>query len=146
MPGFARGERRRPLVTTALLILLVLAGACQAAGNQPTGGDDTPGTREVMETSPLQIQQVDVRVAKGLPAQVSVDIVALIPDACTTARAPGVERQGNAFTIQVLGDRPRDRVCAQVVTEYRATADLGTLGPGAYTVRVNDVTRDFQVS
>lgn len=99
-----------------------------------------------MTTTPLQIQSVDVLVAESHPPQVSVKVSGIIPDSCTKAREPEISRDGSRFTITIIGERPTGLACAQVISAYERSIQLGTLDPGSYTVNVNSVSKNFTVS
>ncbi len=99
-----------------------------------------------MATAPLKIQSVDVLVAESAPPQISVKITGIIPDSCTKARDPETHRDGSTFTITIIGERPTGMACAQMVSLYEQTIQLGTLDPGSYTVTVNGVRKDFQIN
>ncbi len=99
-----------------------------------------------MITKPLQIESVDVLVAESNPPKVSVKVTGVIPDACTSPRDPQISQDGSTFTITILGDRPADMACAQVISTYQQTIPIGTLQPGNYRVVVNGVNKDFTVN
>jgi len=99
-----------------------------------------------MSTVQLQIQSVQVLIAESFPPQVTARVTGIIPDSCTTAREPEISREGTTITIKIIGDRPDGVACAQVISSYEKSIALGTLDPGSYTLRVNNLTQTFQVS
>ncbi len=130
-------------VTWLALTLILVSCHRSGSGEHPLG---SPTGDTTMITRPLQIEQIDVLVAESYPPQVSVTVAGVIPDSCTKPRDPQVSRDGSTFTITILGERPADMACAQVISTYQQTIPLGTVQPGNYQVIVNGVRKDFTVS
>lgn len=140
-----RGDRRtrRALWVLSVVVFAVLAVAVAgvlAAQGLPTSGDgdgdvgSEPSTGDVIR-KPLQI--TDAQVEVGEAGAVALRVAGIIPDACTRALPPQVARQGQQFTVTILGERPRAAMCAQVTSEYLETIALGMLEPGEYEIDVN---------
>ncbi|WP_038038094.1 hypothetical protein [Thermorudis peleae] len=110
----------------------------------PTTPDaSSPATPDA--TAPLlQVLAVTPEpVAPGQPVTLLVRV--LLPDACTTPAAPRVERQGTRITVTLVGQRPADAICAQVVRETTVTVALGPLEAGEYQLIVNGTTHQLVV-
>jgi hypothetical protein len=150
MPHETPTARHRRSISPLLFMLMVLPvmtvlASCErgSEGGTATG---TPTGSESMITAPLQIESVDVLVAESNPPQVFAKVSGIIPDSCTNPREPQIKREGSTFTITILGERPADVACAQIVSQYEKSIPLGTLDPGQYTVVVNGVSKPFTVS
>lgn len=106
----------------------------------------TPPAGE-MVIRPVQITGVDVRIAESYPPQGFAEVTGVLGDGCTEALEPTVQRDGDAITVTILSQRPRDAVCTMIAREYRETVALGALEPGKqYTLRVNDYETVFSAS
>lgn len=140
-----RGERRTRIALWALslVILAVLAVAVAgvlAAQSLPAGGDgegDMGSGSPAGEVVRRPLQITDVQVEAGEGGAVALRVTGIIPDACTRALPPRIARQGQQIEVTILGERPRDALCAQVTSEYAETIALGTLEPGEYAISVN---------
>ncbi len=110
----------------------------------PDSNRDVPGDTNV-ERFLIQITQIQVRLMESIPVQVMADVNGIIPDACSSALEPEVTRSGNTITVRIIGERPRDLACAQVIRDYTRNISLGTFEPGDYTLNVNDATTSFHV-
>ena len=92
-----------------------------------------------------QIQSVEIRIAESFPVQVFVAVIGIAPDTCTVPYETHETRDGNTITIQMTTIRPKDAVCATVITEYMEVIPLGRFLTGDYTVIVNGVKREFHI-
>lgn len=128
------------LLGTALLFILTILFTLRTPGN----ARDVAGDSNV-ERYPIQIVQVQVRVMESFPVQAVAEVHGIIPDACYSVREPEVTRSANTFTITIIGERLRDRACAQVIRDYQRNLPLGALQPGDYVLHVNDVTTTFHI-
>jgi hypothetical protein len=100
-----RSKRFEGLVAGAALLLVI---AILFTLQSPDNKRDVPGNANT-QRFPLQIAQIQLRVMESSLVQ------GITPDACSTVCEPEVSRSGNTITIQIFGERPRDRACAQVV-------------------------------
>lgn len=139
----ARSRRHRTRWFLPGIILLVIA-TMLFTFRAPDNEQDVSGGVNV-ERFPIQITQVQFRVMESFPVQVMVEVQGIIPDACTSALEPEVSRSGNTIDVQILGERPGDRACAQVIRDYSRNIPLGAFPPGDYVVHVNDVTTNFHI-
>ena len=111
---------------------------------EPSNGDtDVVDDQSIITDMP--IQAVEVLLAETDPVQVTVEVNGWLPDSCTTHHETHQTREGNTITIQITTIRPKDLVCATVVTEYQESVFIGALPAGDYTVIVNDVEQQFRV-
>lgn len=114
----------------------------ESAPASPDAG--TPATGD-MQTVRLQITHIDVLLAQSQPVQASLRAEGWLPDSCTEPRNPTVTRTGNDITVELPGERPVDRVCAQMVRPFEQTIPLGALPSGQYNLQVNDQQTTFTV-
>lgn len=128
------------LFGSALLVILTILFTLQS----PDNVRDVPGGTN-MERFPIQITQVQLHVMESFPVQGVADVRGIIPNSCSSALEPEVTRSDNTFAIKIIGERPRDRACAQVIREYQRNIPLGTLQPGDYVLHVNEVTTRFHI-
>ena len=109
---------------------------------EPSNGDAVDD-RSIIADMP--IKEIEVLLAESDPVQVSVKVTGYLPDSCTTHHETHQGREGNIITIKITTIRPKDSVCAAVVTEYQEGVVIGALPAGDYTVIVNDVEQQFRV-
>jgi hypothetical protein len=120
-------------VRASVVLAAVLAGACSAAGPSET-------------IHLMQIEEVDVRIAESEPPQAFAHVRGIIPDGCSVLDAIAQERSGNRVTVTITVRRTTDGPCVQVIETFERDLRLeGAYPAGRYTVRVNDVARDFEV-
>jgi hypothetical protein len=134
------------VVGVAAMIVLAIGGAVLSGGvrvaGAPSGGGDADH-----ETVAAPIERIDVLVRESSPPQVTLKVTAGLPSGCARRHSHQLSRAGDTFTVTVLNSMPRgDPVCTMIYGTYDLEIDLGsTLGPGTYTVRVNDQIRTFRV-
>ncbi len=140
-----QSERRTRIALWALslAVLTVLAVAVAGVLASPRGSTGDHGERDMGTGSPVSevvrrpLQITDVQVAVGEAGAVALRVTGIIPDACTRALPPQVTHQGQQIEVTILGERPRDALCAQVISAYAETIALGILEPGEYAISVN---------
>ncbi len=138
------------------LWLLTAAAALLVIGLAPSprlGAQDgaTPGLY-VASPSPsadaalLPITGIDVLVLESFPVQVRAVVSGYLADSCTELGTVSQQREGSTIRVTITVTRPRDAVCAQVITDVEETVPLaGEFPPGEYTLLVNDQTTTFTV-
>ena len=95
---------------------------------------------------PIQIESVDVLVTQSSPPTVVAHVQGFLGDGCSTLHSVAQARSGNAITITILRERPRDAICTQIARLYDANIPLaGPFGPGRYLLRVNAFERAFTI-
>lgn len=138
-------ERRTRLALwlAGLLVVATLALAVAgvlAAQGIPVRGD---GEHDMGTGSPVgdvvrrPLQITEVQVEAGAVGALALRVAGIVPDMCTRALPPEVARRDRQIEVTILGERPGDAICAQVIAEYRKTIGLGILEPGEYTIMVN---------
>ena len=112
--------------------------------SEPSNGDiDVVDDRWIIADMP--IKEIEVLLAESEPVQVTVEVTGYLPDSCTTHHETHQAGKGYTIFIQMTTIRPKDSVCAAVVTEYQEGVFIGTLPAGDYTVIVNSVEQKFRV-
>ncbi|XUX01150.1 MAG: hypothetical protein TUN42_03940 [Dehalogenimonas sp.] len=106
------------------------------------------GTSPDTIIKPAIISKVEIRIAESYPPQVFIDIRGLLIDSCTTLNGVDTKRQGNIIDISVTTQRPKDAVCAQVVSYFSTSVPLGSdfAADQTYTLRVNGQAQQFNLS
>lgn len=93
----------------------------------------------------LQVSDVRAVVGSGRPAEMTLQVDGVLPDACTTAGAAAQSRDGRTVVVTIPTERHGD-ICAQVIQEITLSVKLeGTFEAGRYTVRVNGVEKTITV-
>lgn len=149
--GTEPGRRALILIVSAIVIAAVVVAAAllwpggdgSAAGGG-AGGTDQPGGK--VETKPIEIETVDIRIAESYPPQLFAEVTGWVGDPCTVAREPEVTREGNTITVTILADRDPDVICTMMLVGYQKNIALGSVEPGEWTVKVNDHVQTVNVS
>jgi hypothetical protein len=116
-----------------ILIAIVLLSACGSAAGTPS-------------TGLVQIDQVDVRIAESFPPQVFVQFQGTLGDGCTSLGEISQRRDGNSIEVTVATNHSGAEVCTAIAQLIDQTISLdGDFPPGAYSVRVNGVVKQFQI-
>lgn len=111
---------------------------------EPSGTDSSIDDNQAIITD-MPIQDIEVWLAESFPVQVTVEVTGGLSDSCTEHHETHQAQEGNTITIQITTIRPKDLVCATVVTEYQERIAIGTLPAGDYTVIINGVEQQFRV-
>jgi hypothetical protein len=116
-------------------LLLVFLVACAPAA--------APDAKVV---EPIQIDQVEVRVAESFPPQVFVHVTGVVGDGCAELLPVEQRRDGRTITLTINRQRPTEAVCIQLAKLYDENLALGgDFQAGDYTLKVNDVTQTFHI-
>ena len=132
----------------AIIISIIYCAGCNVidkiitAPGEPSNGDAVEDQAIIAD---MPIKEIEVLIEEGEPVQVSVNVTGYLPDSCTTHHETHQGREGNTITIKITTIRPKDSVCAAVVTEYQEGFAIGTLPAGDYIVIVNDMEQPFRV-
>ena len=124
----------------------------EAIGGLP-GAPDADATEPGMEVPPggvecgeANVTDVQVLLMESWPVQVGLVIRGTLPDACTEIADVQEQRSGNTITLTVQTNRPKDMMCAQVVTDFEHRYRLeGGFYSGDYTIDVNGFIVEFHV-
>ena len=111
---------------------------------EPSNGD-SDGVDNQSIIADMPIAEIEVLLAESDPVQVIVEVNGWLADSCTAHHETHQAQEGNTITIQITTTRPKDLVCATVITEYQERVVVGTLPAGDYTVIVNDVEQNFRI-
>lgn len=117
-----------------ILFLIVVLGLA-ACGTTGSGGT---------QTSLLQVESVEPRVAESYPVQVFVNVKGTLQDGCTSLGTTTQQRQGSTITVTITTNRTQAEACtliAQLVDENIRLE--GEFPSGTYTVVVNGVQATF---
>ncbi|MEQ1897872.1 MAG: hypothetical protein ABL971_10865 [Vicinamibacterales bacterium] len=115
-------------------VLIFVVASCTSSLTSPSA---VAGT--------LQVRDVRVIVTAPRPAQVTLQVDGVLPDACTSVGRVSQAREGGAIIVTIMTDRSGD-ICAQVIQNVTVPVTLnGTFVAGTYTVRVNGVERTVTV-
>jgi hypothetical protein len=126
---------RRIVATIALCATSF--GAC--------GGAAAPTTTALpADASPITLDLVQMQQIGSNPTGVRISISGTKPSPCHVVQSE-VHRGGDTVLVQVWATVEAGQVCAQVVTGYQATIDLGTFGPGTYHIDLNGRAYDMTV-
>jgi hypothetical protein len=132
------------------LTLSVLLAACAPAtmtSPLPVPASPVQPPARDMTIEPIQIDQVDVRVAESLPVQVVAHVTGVIGDGCSDVMPVKQTREGNTITLTINRQRPTDAVCTQLAKIYDENIRLeGDFPAGEYILKVNSVTQTFTVN
>ena len=93
----------------------------------------------------MPIKEIEILIAESFPVQVTVEVTGYLTDSCTEHHETHQAREGNTITIQITTKRPKDSVCATVITEYQERVSIGSSPPGDYKVIVNGMEQEFRV-
>lgn len=133
---------------TLLFILLLILSSClgiQLPVTPPDQGSEPPS---VPPGQPYVRQDITIKQAQiaGLAGQLALSVRGFIPDGCMAPVNVEIATSDQTITVDIFRMLPADAVCPQVVTAYIELIDLPpTIGPGTYTVRVNDVVFEATV-
>jgi hypothetical protein len=137
---------------TKLLILtlsMLLAACAPATFTSPLPAAPVspiqPPVRDIT-IEPIQIEQVEVRIAESFPVQVFAHVRGIVGDGCSSVLPVEQKREGNTITLTINRQRPTDAICTQIAKIYEETIRLeGDFPVGEYTLKVNSVTQTFTV-
>ncbi|MBI5564624.1 MAG: hypothetical protein HY870_07005 [Chloroflexi bacterium] len=138
---------------TKLLILtlsMLLAACAPATFTSPLPAAPAspiqPPARDIT-IEPIQIEQVEVRIAESFPVQVFAQVRGIVGDGCSSALPAEQKREGNTLTLMINRQRPTDAICTQIAKIYDENIRLeGDFPAGEYTLKVNSVTQTFTVN
>ena len=138
---------------TKLLILtlsMLLAACAPATFTSPLPAAPAspiqPPARDIT-IEPIQIEQVEVRIAESFPVQVFVHVTGVIGDGCSSVLPAEQKREGNTVTLTINRQRPAEAMCTMIAKIYDENIRLaGDYPAGEYTLNVNGVTQTFVVN
>ncbi len=94
------------------------------------------------------VDGLGVRIEESLPVRVSVILRGSVPDGCTRISEVDLQRDGNAFEIDLRTERDADAVCTQALQRFEETVllDAEGLDPGNYVVRAGPLKASFELT
>jgi inhibitor of cysteine peptidase len=140
---YARSALIRWGIPAVLILLIVAVAVARLATDRTGAANDEPNNGYI--TAPVTVEAIDVLLLESFPVQVMVQVQGYLPDPCYEALEPVIERDGNRFVIEIVGERDEDAMCAQVIEPYEENINLGAVEPGEYAVEVNGVVKEFRV-
>jgi uncharacterized protein YraI len=125
-------------------------GSCWVSADpsltRPTDG--IPTTPPPNPTGIADVQTLVIQILESYPLQVNAIARGQLPDAgCTTISGVSQKRSGNTFTVTLMTEFDPKALCALMLTPFEQVIPLevGSLLPGTYMVRVNNVETSFQL-
>ena len=134
------------LLLVILSIPLVACAPATSVSPQPAPALPVQPPARDMIVDPIQIDQVEVRIAESFPVQVFVHVTGVIGDGCSSVLPTEQKREGNTVTVTINRQRPAEAMCTMIAKIYDENIRLdGDFPPGEYTLKVNTVTQTFTV-
>lgn len=133
-----------------VILFIVAAGAYYFLRGNAMPSDENILTQYV-EAGELSIESVDFSYTRdGGYLQITALMRGNYPDSCTTLGTYTQRWEDDNFFVQIMGKRPEDALCAQVLTPFEETIMLSPVrgmggqafpgapsSPGAYTIDLN---------
>lgn len=116
----------------------IFFGACKPVNEEPV--------KELIHKE-VPIEKVDLKMSESFPVQVRADITGYLTNSCSEMDQIGQNRLGTDFFVTVTEVRPKDAMCAQVITPFEKTVDIDVRGleAGTYVVNVNGEHESFKL-
>ncbi len=96
------------------------------------------------------VEDIEIMIMESFPLQASVHVTGYLPDGCTQLDEENidVEKNGNTINVTLKTIRPKDEVCTLAIVPYEINIPLDIYGyeKGVYTVDVNGVTEEFELT
>ena len=94
----------------------------------------------------MPITDISVQILESFPYQIHIVVKGYLSDACTELNEITQRREDNTVYVHITTKRPRDAMCAQVITDVTERVPLeGGFLPGSYKVIVNGVEKEFEL-
>jgi hypothetical protein len=121
----------RYVLAAALTVLAAMNVAC----------DDNGGGGNTLQAP---IDSATVIVLDSNPPKYTVDIIAGLPDGCSSPASHSVKKNGLTYEVEVLNRHTGAEVCTAIYGQYELAVELEDVQAGQpYTVRVNDQVLSF---
>ena len=141
------------VIVVAIIVGIYFSVQKSTDGNKNTANVDLADQLDTSGKSNTSVEKVSVTsTPKGLdvvnlqtfPYKVQAQIKSELPDSCSIVSAE-VTQEGKVFTITTTASRPKDAMCAQVVTSNTTTVNLPVTGlaAGTYTVKYATFSKTF---
>jgi inhibitor of cysteine peptidase len=142
-------------LSLSLIGSLVFLSACSLT-NQASNPQDTPGNTDTELTYPTIENKPDDEFlrAQAMVTEISLnqtdetlEITAKgnLPDSCTELDEVLKSFTNETFIVNITTKRPKDQICAQVITEFEeiVVLEIEAVPSGEYTVDVNGLSKTF---
>jgi hypothetical protein len=94
----------------------------------------------------MPITDISVEILESFPYQIHIVVKGYLSDACTELNEITQRREDNTVYVHITTKRPKDAMCAQVITDVTERVPLeGGFLPGSYKVIVNGVEKEFEL-
>ncbi len=94
----------------------------------------------------MPVTDISVLILESFPYQIHIVVEGYLSDACTELNEITQRREDNTVYVHITTKRPKDAICAQVITEVAERVPLeGGFLPGRYKVIVNGVEKEFEL-
>jgi len=141
---------------TLILVLLSFSGCVDNNSEDQTSEDrklenGSRGQNEAFVYGTAYVEEVQVEMKKTvIPPEISISVKGNLPDGCTKIDRENItiEKENGNITIGIPTIRPADAVCTQALVpfEERIPLDVEGFEVGSYTVSVNGVEADFELT
>jgi hypothetical protein len=103
--------------------------------------------RADVDRSLAYIRSVDVEIQESFPLQAAAVIKGDLQDSCSVIDLIEVNKFESLFSISLHSAKPKDVMCAQVLSPFteRAPLDINGLSAGNYTVTANGISTSFEL-
>ncbi len=112
---------------------------------------DSPVGRGVagdMAFADALIESVLLKASDTATPKLTAELMGVLGDSCTSLGEVTQTRDGKLIRVSVKTQRPKDKMCAQVISELKTTIDIDTQGldVGDHQVVVNGIIAPFKIA
>ena len=112
---------------------------------------DSPLNRGVageMAIADALIESVLLNASDTATPKLTAELKGVLGDSCTFLGEVTQTRDGKLIRVSVKTQRPKDKMCAQVISELKTTIDINTQGldAGDHQVVVNGIIAPFKIA
>lgn len=106
---------------------------------------EAPTSGKVITGENAIVEDLQLMILESFPVQVRAVIRGSLPDGCTSIKEINPTRDGQAFNIQIITERPTEAMCTEALVPFEKTVSLEVYGlpAGTYTVKAGDQTATF---
>jgi hypothetical protein len=147
----------------SLLLGILLLSACATPQPSPAPATQNPD-QPVSSTTPTAeptveatalgkvitgenaiVEDLQIMILESFPVQVRTVIRGSLPDGCTSIKEINPTRDGKAFNIQIITERPAEAMCTEALVPFEESVSLDVYGlpAGTYAVKAGDQTASF---
>ena len=100
-----------------------------------------------VERSLAYIRTVDIEIQESFPVDVIAVVRGDLQDSCSVIDLIEINKIESLFDISLHTAKPKDVMCAQVVSPFmeRISLDVDGLSAGTYSVSANGITNTFEL-